>query len=339
MKEEGRTIYGFIQGDESLQFGAIGIEGREVYTLSFEGIAALVSRLPREGFEAMSRETLLRNLTVYQSVIERVMNEHQVIPVKFGSLLHGDEAVIRILKRGKKPIVQSLKEMDDMVELNLVVLWPDLNGVLREIGQMGEIKALKEEARFKSEDEMLKTRIKTGKRVKALLDEKRESLNAEIMAPLKQIAEKQCVHALMDDSMILNEGFLIRRENALRFEEIVRRLDLQYEDRMTFRIIGPLPPYSFRTFAIKTADYVQINEARKILQLKQETTPLEIRDNYWQLTKKFHPDKFPGDRKAQKHFEEINHAYKLVNDYGQDSFCSFRETDVRSWASIAPAVN
>ncbi len=339
MTEVGRTIYGFIQGDESRRFGAIGINGREVYTLTFEGIAALVSCLPREGFEAMSKETLLRNLTVYQSVIERVMNEHPVIPVKFGSLVDGDEAVIRVLKRGREPIVQSLTEMDNRVELDVVALWSDLNSVLKEIGQIGEIKALKEEARSKSEDEMLKMQIKTGKRVKDLLDEKRESLKAEIMAPLKQIAEKQCIHAVMDDSMIMNAGFLIQRENALRFEEIVRSLDLQYENRMTFRIIGPLPPYSFRTFAIKTADYVQINEARKILQLKQETTPLEIRDNYWQLTKECHPDKFPGDRKAQKHFEEINHAYKLVSDYGQDSFCSFRETDVKGWASIASASN
>jgi len=339
MTEEGRTIYGFIQGDEPCRFGAIGIDDREVYTLTFEDISALVSRLPLEGFESMPKEALLRNLTAYQSVIEQVMNEHPVIPVKFGSLLEGDEAVIRILRRGKDQIAQSLKEMDNRIELNVVALWPDLNTVLTEIGQTEEIKALKENAGSKSKDEMLKMQIKTGRRVKALLDEKREVLKTEIMAPLQRIAEKQCIHSLMDDSMILNVGFLIQRENALRFEELVRGLDVRYEDRITFRIIGPLPPYSFRTFAVKTADYVQLDNARKILQLKQETTPLEIRDNYWQLTKKFHPDKFPGDRKAQKHFEEINQAYKLVNDYCQDPFCSFRETDIKNWASITAEGN
>ena len=339
MTEEGRTIYGFIQGDEPCRFGAVGIDGREVYTLTFEGISALVSRLPLEGFESMSKEALLRNLTAYQSVIEQVMNEHPVIPVKFGNLLEGDEAVIRILKQGKEPIVQSLKEMENTIELNVVALWSDLNSVLGEIGQTEEIKALKEKAGSKSEDEMLKMQIKTGKRVKALLDEKRESLKAEIMASLQHIAEKQCIHSLMDDSMILNVGFLIQRENALRFEEIVQSLDLQYEDRLTFRIIGPLPPYSFRTFAVKTADYVQLNNAREILQLKEETSRLEIRDNYRQLTKKFHPDKFPGDRKAQKHFEKINQAYKLVNDYCQDDSCSFREKDIKSWVSVTTVGN
>ncbi|MCJ7686971.1 MAG: GvpL/GvpF family gas vesicle protein [Desulfobacteraceae bacterium] len=336
MTDEGRTIYGFIQGDEPRRFGAIGIDGREVYTLSFEDISALVSRLPREGFAALPKETLLRNLTVYQSVIEQVMNEHPVIPVKFGSLLEGDEAVIHILKRGKEPIVQSLKEMESRIELDVAAFWPDLNPVLAEIGQTEEIKALKEDAAAKSEEDVLGMQIKAGKRVKTLLDQKRESLQSEIMAPLLEIAEKHCIHSLMDDSMIMNTAFLVQRENAPRLEEIVQGLDRRYEDRINFRIIGPLPAYSFRTFEIKTADYVQLNNARKILQLKEEATQVEIRDNYWQLTKKFHPDKFPGDRKAQKHFEKINQAYKLVNDYCDGPSRSFRETDVKGWASITP---
>lgn len=339
MTEEGRTIYGFIQGDEPCRFGAIGIDGREVFTLTFEGVAALVSRLPFEGFESMPKEVLLRNLTAYQSVIEQVMKEHPVIPVKFGSLLEGDEAVIRILKRGKESIVQSLKEMENRIELNVVALWPDLNAVLVEIGQTEEIKALKESAASESEDTVLERQIKAGKQVKALLDQKRESIKSVIMPPLLSISEKHYLHPIMDDAMIINAAFLIKRENAPRLEGIVSGLDRRYDDRINFRIIGPSPPYSFRTFEIKTADYVQLNNAQKVLELKEDATRQEIRDNYWQLTKKFHPDKFPGDREAQKHFEKINQAYKLVNDYCQDPFCSFRETDVKDWASITTADN
>ena len=339
MTDASRTIYGFIEGDEPRRFGTIGIDGGEVYTLSFEGISALVSSLSHKGFEDMPKETLLRNLTIYQSVIEQVMNEQPVIPVKFGSLLEGDEAVIHILKRGKEPIVQSLKEMENRIELNVAAFWPDLNAVLTEIGQTEEIKALKEDAAAKSEDDLPEMQIKAGKRVKILLDQKRESLQSEIIAPLLEIAEKHCIHFLMDDSMIMNAAFLIQRENAPLLEEIVEGLDRRHEDRINFRIIGPLPSYSFRTFEIKTADCVQLNNARKILQLKEEATHHEIRDNYWKLTKKCHPDKFPGDREAQKHFEKINQAYKLVDEYCEGPCCSFLETDVKGWASITPAGN
>ncbi len=113
MTDDGKTIYGFIEGEEQGRFGHAGIEGKELYALSFEGITALVSSLPHKGFDNLPKETLLRNLTVYQSVIEKVMTDHPIIPVKFGSLLDGDEAVIGVLQRGKDRIVQSLLEMEN----------------------------------------------------------------------------------------------------------------------------------------------------------------------------------------------------------------------------------
>ena len=339
MTVKARTIYGLMEGDEPRTFGAIGIDGKEVYTVPFEGTSAIASNMPRDGFTALPKEALLRNLTVYQSVIEQVMDEHPVVPVKFGTLLQGDETIVRILKRGKDQIVQSLKEIKNRIEVDVVALWPDLNAVLVEIGRTDEIKALKEDAASDSEGAVLEMRINAGKRVKALLDEKRESLKSVILPPLMSLAEKHAIHPLMDDGMIMNVAFLIKKENAPRLEGVVSGLDRRYEDRINFRIIGPLPPYSFRTFEIKTADYGPLSHARNLLQLPEETTQQEIRDKYWQLTKKFHPDKFPGDREAQKHFEKINQAYKLVNDYCQDPSCSFRETDIKNWVSITAVCN
>ena len=80
MTDDGRTIYGFIEGGEPHSFGAIGIGGTEVYTLPLENISALISRHSKTGFDDLPKETLLRNLTVYQSVIEQVMTKHPVIP-------------------------------------------------------------------------------------------------------------------------------------------------------------------------------------------------------------------------------------------------------------------
>ncbi|MCF8131282.1 MAG: GvpL/GvpF family gas vesicle protein, partial [Deltaproteobacteria bacterium] len=205
--------------------------------------------------------------------------------------------------------------------------------------QTGEIQALKEDAAEQPEKDALEKRIWAGKRVKALLDRKRESIQSVIMPPLLSIAEKHCLHGLMDDSMIMNAAFLIDRENAARLEGVVAGLDRHYEDTLNFRIIGPLPPYSFRTFEVQSADYEQLNDARKLLGLEEQTTLREIREHYWQLSKKFHPDKFPGDRDAQKHFEKINSAYKQVTDYCCETSCSFREKDVKNWVCLKSVCN
>ena len=335
MTDDGITLYGIISGEKALDLGDVGIDGKRVYTIAFDSISAVISHLPKHWFRDPPKETLLKGLTTYQSVIEQVMKiQPSVIPIKFGSLLAREHTVRHVLKQGKQAILDSLKDIEHKVEMDVVALWPDINEVLREIGETDDIKALKREAAAADPENVTALQIKTGKRVKTLLDEKRAALQAEMLTPLSSIAEKYCHHSLMDDSMILNTAFLLEKEKTARLEDIVSGLDRRYEDQINFRIIGPLPFYSFQTYTIRTADYNALEKARQILELDKETTQKGIRENYWRLTKKFHPDKSPGDSEVQKKFKKINQAYKLINDYCRDPSCSFHEKDVLSWISI-----
>jgi len=54
------------------------------------------------------------------------------------------------------------------------------------------------------------------------------------------------------------------------------------------------------------------------------------------MSKKFHPDKFPGDSEAQERFEEITKAYQMLTDYCREDRCSFNETNVKEWLSVRP---
>ncbi len=339
MTHDGRTIYGFIKGGDVHSFGAIGIDGSEVYTLPLENISALISRNEPAGHDHIPKESLLRNLTTYQSAIETVMAKCPVIPVKFGTLLDRDEAVIRMMEKGKDQIAASLKDMENKIELDVVALWRDLAPVLDEIGKSEEILAIKKKAVDASKEAVLRIQIELGKRVKALLDKERETIQSVILPPLVAMAEKHRIHALMDDSMIMNGAFLINGEDADRLEGTVAGLDRHYEDRINFRIIGPLPPFSFRTIEIRTADYEELKQARKVLELPEQTTQREIRDHYRQLSKKNHPDRSPGHPEAQKQYEAINQAYKTVTDYCTESTCSFGKQDVAEWVSLKAVGN
>ena len=116
----------------------------------------------------------------------------------------------------------------------------------------------------------------------------------------------------------------------------MNQLDRHFRNRINFRIVGPLPPYSFGIFEVTKVEFRALNEAREMLGLGEETTPLEIKEIYWDLTKKFHPDKFPGDPEAQKRFEKINKAYHVLIKYCQEDRCSFKEADVRGWMAVRP---
>ena len=296
----------------------------------------MVSDSPLIEFDSLPREILLRNLAIYQAVIEKVMKSHHIIPVKFGTMVQGEEELKRILEKGYGQINTNLKEMENKIELDVAALWVNVAAVLREIGEEEEIKRLKEEAASKPPDEIFEIKINLGKMVKTLLDKKREGLASEILNILKKEAEDHRSHDVMDDSMIMNVGFLIHKDKEDLFESKVHQLDKQYNGRINFRIVGPLPPYSFTTMEMKRAEFGEVNEARSMLELGEETSISEIRETYRELSKKFHPDKYPGDREAQKRFEKITNAYQILADYCHEGRCSFKEADVREWIAVKP---
>ncbi|MCL4268995.1 MAG: J domain-containing protein [Anaerolineales bacterium] len=52
----------------------------------------------------------------------------------------------------------------------------------------------------------------------------------------------------------------------------------------------------------------------KILGLERKASTDEIRSAYRKLAMKYHPDKNPGDKKAEEKFKEINEAYQVLSD-------------------------
>ena len=336
MTTDAKFIYGFVSANERREVGLFGIDRGAVYLFPFQSIAAVVSDLPFTLFSSLPKETLILNLAVYQAVIERVMKDRHIIPVKFGTLIKREEELKRVLENGYGLISENLKQMKGKIELNVAALWSDFESVLKEIGEEEGIKRLKEEAASKAPDQVMEVKINVGRLVKESLDKRKEECASLILDVLKKEAEDYRAHAMMDDSMIMNTAFLINKDKQTAFEKRVEELDSHYQDKINFRIVGPLPPYSFSTFEITKVAFTELNQAREMLGLSKEFAPVEIRDTYWDLSKKFHPDKFPSDREAQERFEEITKAYQMLTDYCQEDRCSFNETDVREWLSVRP---
>lgn len=338
MSGEGRYIYGFISTKEQKTFGPIGIEQGDVYFFPHKDVAAVVSDLPLIQFDSLPKEALLLYLATYQAVIEKVMKSHNIIPIKFGTILQAEEDLKKMLEKGYGRINTNLKEMENKIELDVAALWSNFDSILKEIGEEEDIKRLKEEALTKPPEQVFEIKIKLGKLVKDTLDRKREECASQLLDALKKEAEIYHSHAVMDDSMIMNMAFLINKDRQDTFESKVDQLDKQYNGKINFRIVGPLPPYSFTTLEMKKVEFGEVNEAREILGLGEEATILQIREAYREMSKKFHPDKYPGDQEAQKRFEKITKAYQILSDYCQDAQCSFKETDVREWIDVRESV-
>jgi len=265
------------------------------------------------------------------------MKTYHIIPVKFGAMIEGEEEELkRILEKGYGQINTNLKEMENKIELDVAALWSDMGTVLKEIGEEEGIKRLKEEAASRPSDQVFEVKITVGRLAKESLDKRKEKYASEILDFLKGETEDHRFHSVMDDSMIMNGAFLIDKDKQETFERKVDELDGHYQNKINFRIVGPLPPYSFSTLEIKKVEFTELNKAKEMLGLGEEFTPLEIRETYKELSKNFHPDKYSGEPEAQKRFEKMTKAYQMLSDYCHEDRCSFKEPDVREWLVIRP---
>ena len=97
---------------------------------------------------------------------------------------------------------------------------------------------------------------------------------------------------------------------------------MQYLMRnLIFRCVGPLPPYSFYTAEVKKIPLDDIELAKRKLCLNNMATKDEIIKAYRSKANLHHPDKNADSPDAEKQFNEIVRAYKILLEYCDGNAC------------------
>ena len=328
-----KYIFGVINTNEEKKIGTIEkTKMSEGYTVPFQDIACVVSDYPESSFDYGTREEVAKKLISHQTVIEKVMREYTIIPIRFGTLLENSNEVKKVLEKGYFEFKNRLKELDKKIELDVVALWKDLNSAIKKIGDEDEeIRNFKEEIAKKPPQETFQDRVKIGSMIKDAIDKKKDKLQSEMLEFLKDKVkvDEAKKHELMDDRMILNCAFLLDKDKESEFDQALNELNERCNETVNFRCVGPLPPYSFATYEVKKADFDAIDKARKLLGLGEEVDASDIKAAYRRLVREKHPDKSPNDIDAPKVFEEIQTAYKMLLDYCRAEKKSLKKEDVK----------
>lgn len=310
-----KYIYAVIPSNEgSTSFGLLGI-GRheaEVYTQPYLDIAAVVSDCPLIDFHGMAKEELVLYLAEHQRATEEVMKRQAtILPVKFGTLLEDEGQVEEMLHWGHRDLRAGLAAMEGKIEVEVVATW-DVEQVFAEIGQEEEIAKLKAEIAGKLPWQTISAKVKLGKMVKASLDRRKEEHRQRMLGFLaSQTADVQ-VNVASADQVVMNVALLIDAYQQDDFEAKVHQLDERFEGRLNFKLVGPLPPYSFSTVEVRKVSPEEVEEARKLLSLGMEATEGEIQKAYRRQARRYHPDVAPDDPEAEERFRRITAAYRLL---------------------------
>jgi hypothetical protein len=333
---DGKYLYGFIQPPHAVQLDIAGIDEEMLYTIAHRDIAAVVSDTVPILWSDLPRETVFAYLTTHQAAIEGVMKRYEIIPAKFATVLPNGNLVRQVLKTEYHLIRSSLTEMANQVEMDVVVLWRDPASLFKKIAAMPQVEDVKRQMADADSDRCRHLQIQAGKQVKAILDNMNASCANEAIALLMPLCAACQPHEVKNDEMILNCAFLLERQRLDAFEKEIDVLDERYNDQLTCRIIGPLPPYSFRTLEIERIYPDVVENARALFSLGKTTTHREIRTRYRELAKTLHPDRFPEDKTAQNRFESFNKAYEILKAYCRGNACSFAPDDIQNWIAVRP---
>jgi len=241
--QEGQYIYCIVGTGEARNFGPIGIgdRGDPVTTIAYKDMGAVVSSIPMTKY-VVSKETMIS----HEKVIEVVMKDHALLPVRFYTVAPNAEEIRSLLRRRYLEFKKLLRELDNKAELGLKVFWRDMDCIFQEIvKENAEIKALRAKMTGCSAKEAGQDKGALGEMLKLALENKRAKEREVLLQPLRQLSSDSCLNMTYSDDMLLNATFLVDRSREKEFDGEVEELAARYNGRIEFKYVGPVPPYSF----------------------------------------------------------------------------------------------
>jgi hypothetical protein len=190
-----------------------------------------------------------------------------------------------------------------------------LQRVFLEISQEDAIMRLKDRIAGQPSDVSASERVALGQMVQAILQQRRATLQETLLPALQEAAHGVALHPLMDDSMVLNLAMLLDDAGRAALDRRLDDLDGRFGGQLTFRRVGPLPPYSFATVETRPMTFDEVERARDLLQLPEATTLGDMKRAYRRAAALVHPDHNRADAEAEARLTELTNAYRLLYAY------------------------
>jgi hypothetical protein len=235
-------VYGVAPAKEQTDVEAPGVGTLHagVRRIVHRDVAAIVSDVERGPLAAA------QELRAHWRVLEEAVSKATVLPVRFGTLMESDEAVVRdFLAPRHDHLAAQLEQLAGKVQLTVKGFYEEdrlLRGVVEE---SPAVTRLRERVRGRPEAANYYDRIKLGELVAGEVERARERDTALVLERLKPLAVAVHSEPPSTPDGAVNTAFLVERAKVDEFSGAVGSLAEEVGNRMRLRYVGPLPPYSF----------------------------------------------------------------------------------------------
>lgn len=209
-----------------------GLEGTSLFSVTHQDIAAVVSTLATAKVPPTED-----NVWRHEAIVEALMADRAVLPVRFGTVLADEAAVHATLAVHYADFAASLDRVRGRVELSLRVLWNDDvlppqpspaggGGCGKGCGRTYLMARLEEE------------------RQRQAWRQRAEALAAELHTLLDRLAVESARQVLVTPRLLLTAAYLVERDQVAAFRREVEALSAAHPE-LRFLCTGPWPAYSF----------------------------------------------------------------------------------------------
>lgn len=207
------------------------------------GLGAVVSDWGQATLNRSSEAVDAELVWEHEHVIERVMASGPVLPVRFGTVLAGDERVAAVLRERRAVLLADLAHVAGCVELGLRVLWEPPVATEAIAGTPGRQYVGVQERPLTPGVQYLLRRAAEEQGRQAVRQEG-EALAQELSRSLRAQAVDVRQSVLQTERLLLTAAFLVPLAEVAAFLAAVERLREQY-GQLAFLCSGPWPPYHF----------------------------------------------------------------------------------------------
>ncbi len=187
-----------------------------------------------------------RDLVAHSTVLNTMAEHAPVLPMRFGSVVAGEQALDEELLRPQRDhFVSLLDQVRGRVQFTLRARYV-LDTVLAEVVEAEpEVAELRRRTAGLPEDATHFDRMRLGELVARAVEQRRQVEAAELLDRITPYAEDWVVREVSGMDSVAEFALLVGTEGAAELEEAAEVLAAELDGRMRLSLVGPMALYDF----------------------------------------------------------------------------------------------
>lgn len=237
----GQYLYAIIPEPGEFVLKEIGINGKPVYSISDNKVAAVVSDFCNKKIRPERR-----HIAAHQEVLKKLMGDYTPLPINFGVIADGPMEIRRILFLNRRSFLEQLQYVDGKVEMGLHVTWDVPNIFEYFVNTHAELRTARDRFLGTHREPTQEDKIEVGRMFDILLRDDREEHTEKVEELLSPCCFEIKHNPPRSEKEVMNLACLVSRSESMKaFEAAVFEAARLFDNNFAFDFNGPWAPHNF----------------------------------------------------------------------------------------------